>query len=135
MAVKTYRGSCHCGAATFEAALDLEAGTGRCNCSICKKARAWGVTIKPAAFRLLSGEDALSEYRFNTKQGRRRFCATCGIHVYGDGDVPELGGAFVSVNIAALDTISDEQLAALPIRYANGRDNDWMHSPKTWSYL
>src|SRR3954467_1340629 len=68
--MKTYSGSCHCGAVRFEADLDLGTGTKKCNCSICWKGRAWFAFAKGAdRFRLLAGRDVLSEYRW-TPPGR-----------------------------------------------------------------
>lgn len=133
--LKTYQGSCHCGAVTFEADIDLAAGTGKCNCTICRKRRAWGVLLKPEQFRLLTGESALSDYQFGTKQGHSLFCATCGCAPFSRGHVEQLGGDFVSVQLGCLDDATDAELAEAPVNYGNGRDNLWWEVPAETRHL
>ncbi|MBW9065168.1 GFA family protein [Rhizobium herbae] len=125
----TYKGSCHCGRIRFEADIDLEAGTSRCNCSICSKRRYWGASVKPEDFRLLCEEAGIGDYQFGTMSGHHRFCHTCGVAPYGHGYVEEIGGAFVSINIACLDDMDPTVLASLPVRYMDGLHNNWWNEP------
>ncbi len=121
-------GGCHCGAVRFEVDLDLTAPVGRCNCTICQKRGATGAIVKPDAFRLLAGDDAVGTYSWGRKSGSYAFCKRCGIHVFGSGNVPEIGGAFASVNVNCLDGVDPATLAVI---YWDGRHDNWQAGPRS----
>jgi hypothetical protein len=137
---KTYSGSCHCGAVRFECDLDLSAGTTRCNCGFCRKARYWMTFVKKPDFRLLAGAEALSDYQYVAEGApgsflHFHFCGRCGVRPFTQGGfLPQFGDEFYAVNIMALD-VSDEELAAAPIHYADGRHGAYEKTPAVTGYL
>ena len=113
---KTYHGSCHCGRVRFEADIDLEAGTRPLQLFDLHQAAGVGRDHQAAGFSPDLGQGRASATTSSTRrQGHHRFCNTCGIAPFGDGEVKEIGGAFVSINVACLDDVTPEELARLPI--------------------
>lgn len=133
--LRKYQGSCHCGAVKYEADIDLSQGTNKCNCSICTKTRNWNVILKPEAFRLLSGEKALCDYQFGQRVGHHYFCSHCGVRPFGRGYVEQIGGHYVSVQVMTLDDLDPAEIATAPVRYADGRSNDWGSAPAEYRHL
>lgn len=122
MSLRLHHGSCHCQTVRYEARFDLAAGTNRCNCSICSKARAWFLFVKDADFRLLAGEDVLNTYEWipsgQTEAGLTyQFCSRCGIRICATGELAELGGRFHAIHVPTLDDVDREELVDAPIRF------------------
>lgn len=135
MTTTTHKGSCHCGKVRYEADIDFSTGTGKCNCSICAKTRSWAIIVKPGAFRMIAGEDALSDYQFGSNSMHHLFCRHCGVRPFARGRLDALGGDFYTVNVACLDDVDVQDLASVPVRYADGRNNNWMSPPEETRHL
>jgi len=100
--LKTYHGSCHCGAVKFEADLDLTQSSYRCNCSICRRTRFWPAVAKVDGFRLLEGEEHLTQYLFNTRNNHHFFCKHCGVRAFGVGNETPIGKMY-GINLGCLE--------------------------------
>jgi len=135
MATKTYHGSCRCGKIKFEADIDLSEGTSKCNCTYCWKARWWGARAKQEGFRMLSGAEEIG-FGF----GRERFverglCKACAITPLGWGHIPEIGGNYISINLACLDDLDPSELASAPVTFMDGRNDNWWNPPAETRHL
>jgi hypothetical protein len=135
MTTRTYKGSCHCGTITFEADIDLAQGTAKCNCTFCLKARAWKVFVKPNSFRQLSGTDDTVGYHKHPQAPLKYFCKTCGVRTHELGSADYMGGDFVGVFVSTLDNVEPEELVAAPVRYSDGRNNNWQNPPSFTGHL
>lgn len=110
------RGSCHCGKVTFEVEGTPD-GALSCNCSICRRRGALLWFVPRDRLRITAGEDALATYTFNRHVIQHRFCATCGIHTFGEGRDPK-GNAMAAVNLRCLEAFDFE---SLPVQHFDGR--------------
>ncbi|HEV7557420.1 MAG TPA: GFA family protein [Kofleriaceae bacterium] len=138
--MKTYSGSCHCGAIRYEVDVDLAAGTTRCNCSFCGKNRFWMAIVKAPAVRILDGAEKLVDYQ-HVPEGKPEpflhlyFCGTCGVRPFSKGGhLPALGSEFYAVNIATLDA-SPAELAAIPVQFVDGAHDEFAKAPSIHSYM
>jgi len=112
----TYTGGCHCGAVKF--AVTLQLGTAiTCNCSICSKTGSLLAFAPASAFKLSSGQDALTDYQFGKKRLHHPFCKRCGIRSFARGVGPD-GAEMVAVNVRCLDGVD---LGAITLNPFDGR--------------
>ncbi len=107
-ALVTHRGGCHCRRVRFEVDAPARIEVLDCNCSICRMSGFLHLIVPAARFRLMDGEDALTEYRFNTGAAKHLFCRHCGIKAF---YVPRSHPDGYSVNARCLDAGSVKDMA------------------------
>ena len=99
--MQTFTGGCHCGRVRFRVSATLDR-VSECNCSMCTKKGFLHLIVPPDRFELLSGEDALTTYRFNTQTAKHTFCTQCGIHAF---YVPRSDPDKIDVNVRCLEGV------------------------------
>ena len=114
---RIHSGSCHCGKVRFEVTLDLSEPAITCNCSMCGRSGIMLRFVPASDFKLLSGAEVLTEYRFNTKTINHQFCSVCGTKPFASGTGRE-GVETRAINLRCLD---DLDLQPVPTRHVDGK--------------
>lgn len=111
--VKELNGACHCGAVRFRVTLtDGLHSARRCTCSYCRMRGAVAVSAGLDGLTILSGEDLLTLYQFNTKTAKHYFCSVCGIYTHHRRrSNPNQYG----VNVACLEGLSPFDFERVPV--------------------
>lgn len=98
--LQTLNSGCHCGAIVFTCRVPKEIEVEACNCSICTMSGYLHVIIAEKNFELLSGEDQLATYTFNSGVAEHYFCKICGVKSFYK---PRSNPDGISINLRCLD--------------------------------
>ena len=113
--IKHY-GGCHCGRVRFEVTAPADVTVSNCNCSVCYQSGFRALIVPEKYFTLISGEDSLTTYTFNTGIARHTFCSHCGIKAFYR---PRSHPDGVSVNYRCIDAGT---LTSITWRPFNGQE-------------
>lgn len=98
--MSTHKGSCHCGAVSFEVEAPDDIKANECSCSICKACGFVHLIIEKDDFKLLTGENDITTYSFNTRTAKHTFCKHCGVKSF---YTPRSHPNGYSINVNCLD--------------------------------
>ncbi len=110
------QGGCHCRAVRFEVEVPRTVEVLDCNCSICSMTGFRHLIVPHEDFRLVSGAETLTSYRFGTGAAEHLFCTVCGIKsFYRPRSHPEAW----SVNV---NTVDDVEALQMTVHHFDGRN-------------
>lgn len=122
-----YQGSCHCKAITFEVEAPDVIEANYCNCSICTKSGFLHLIVPLSRFRLLTGEENLRTYTFNTGIAKHTFCKICGIKPF---YTPRSNPDGIDINVHCLDT-SPQKINVVNFDGQNWEENAYKLADKS----
>jgi hypothetical protein len=111
--IEEINGACHCGTVQFRVKLTNGLHTARrCTCSYCRMRGAVAVSANLDEITIISGEEALRLYMFNSMTAKHYFCSNCGIYTHHQrrSNPNEYG-----VNAACLEGISPFDFDEVPV--------------------
>ena len=105
--------TCHCGSVKLELTLPngLEE-VRRCNCSMCRRRGAIVASVPLSGLKVVSGNNTLSLYQFNTHTARHYFCSVCGIYTHHQRRSNPHQFGF---NVACLEGVNPFELGEVPV--------------------
>lgn len=107
----SYQASCHCGAVTVDVDGKLPSEAISCNCSHCSR-KGFVLTSVPRDKVKVSGEESLTEYRFNKCVIAHRFCRTCGAQPFAEG--PGGDGPAAMINLRCVPDLDLDGVKIMP---------------------
>lgn len=116
------RGSCHCGAVTFELA-ETPAWLTACNCSICRRIGSVWAHAEMGRIALTAAADATLAYAWGDKSLAFHTCRNCGCTTHWEPMEPAPQSQ-MAVNCRMADPAD---IAGIRIRHFDGAD--------TWSFV
>ncbi|RZA18746.1 MAG: GFA family protein [Proteobacteria bacterium] len=111
--MEKYTGGCHCGRVNYEVSVDITQSI-TCNCSICRRRGSILAFTTADQFKLLKGEEELTNYQFGKHSIHHTFCKTCGILSHARGSTPD-GHKMVAINVRCLDDVDIEALSPVAV--------------------
>ena len=118
MSEQKHLGGCHCGKVRYEVAVDLDKEVMACNCSMCGRKGTLLTFVGADKFKLIQGENDLTDYLFNKEHIHHLFCSTCGVTSFCRGNSMKTGQPMIAVNSRCLD---DVNLETLKIKHFDGK--------------
>ena len=111
-----HKGGCHCGQVRFEVKSPTDIEVNECNCSVCCLTGYLHLIVRKDKFKLISGQEELSIYQFNTNVAKHFFCTNCGIKSF---YIPRSNPDGYSVNARCLEP---ETVTSMTINPFDGRN-------------
>ncbi|MGQ0652429.1 MAG: GFA family protein [Betaproteobacteria bacterium] len=111
-----HSGGCHCKRVRFEVEAPAQIDVIDCDCSMCSRVGYLHLIVPKERFRLVSGEEALTKYEFNTGTAKHLFCRFCGVKSF---YVPRSHPDGISVNARCLD---EGTVATMKIEKLDGKN-------------